>query len=185
MKIQKSRRPAKGFSLMELVVVVSIIVVLAALTLGALNMIRAQQARKTATVQVGLLSNALQDYNLENRSYPTNTDPDGMKGDEVLYKALFYDGYEAKQNDQTGGARIYLAELDPQNNTKGGQAWIQGTGAQAKIVDPWGNPYRYRSGDSSAARNPDFDLWSMGPDGKTNQDPKHTDCLDDIKNWTN
>ncbi|WP_035600868.1 type II secretion system protein GspG [Haloferula sp. BvORR071] len=185
MKIQKSRRPAKGFSLMELVVVVSIIVVLAALTLGALNMIRGKQARDTALVQINLLAHALADYNLENRTYPTNADPEGAKGDEVLYKALFYDGFEAKENDQKGGARIYLAELDPQNNTKGGQAWIQGTGAQAKIVDPWGNPYRYRSGDSSAAKNPDFDIWSAGPDGKTNTDPKNAACLDDIKNWSN
>jgi hypothetical protein len=29
--------------------------------------------------------------------------------------------------------------------------------------------------------NPEFDLWSMGKDGKTNVDPKHRDCRDDIR----
>jgi prepilin-type N-terminal cleavage/methylation domain-containing protein len=182
MKVQTHRRHAAGFSLMELVVVVAIIVVLAALTLGALNLINAKQARDKAAVQVKLLENALQTYNLENRSYPPSTDPDGRKGDEVLYKYLYYDGYEARQNGSPN-ATIYLVELDPQNNTKSGQAWIQGTGAQAQIVDPWGEPYRYRSGDSPNALNPDFDLWSCGPDKKTNNDPKHADCMDDIKSW--
>ena len=168
---------------MELVVVVAIIVVLAALTLGALNMIRAKQARDTANVQVKLLENALQNYHMDNRSYPTSTDAEGKKGDEVLFKALYADGYEAKMGGTVVGATIYLAELDPENNTKGGQAWIQGVIPNAQIVDPWMEPYRYRSGDAPNAVNPEFDLWSCGPDGRTNADPKHADCLDDIKNW--
>ncbi len=181
MKVQIQRRRAAGFSLMELVVVVAIIVVLAALTLGALNLINQRQAREKAGVQIKLLENALAKYQLDNRSYPQSMDPEGRKGDEVLYKYLYYDAFQDRQNG--GHSEIYLVELDPNNNTKGGQAWIEGTGANAKIVDPWGEPYRYRSGDSPNALNPDFDLWSCGPDKRTNTDPKHKDCLDDIKSW--
>lgn len=176
MKIQGLRRRQAGFSLIELVVVVSIIAVLAALTLGAMNFMNQKKARTTAKLQVDLLANALQTYHSDNRSFPVNADPNGDRGDEVLYKALYWDGLQAKAN----GGTIYLDALDPTNNTKGGQAWIQGKDDQAHIVDPWGHPYRYRTGDQAV--NPDFDLWSAGPDGKTNQDPKHKDSLDDIKN---
>ena len=173
------RRRAAGFSLMELVVVVAIIAVLAALTLVGLSFINAKQARDKAKLQVKLLDLAIEDYHSDNKTYPTHEDPEGLKGDEVLYKYLYYDGFEAKDS----GGTIYLAELDPENNTKGGQAWMQGTGAQAQIVDPWGNPYRYRSGNAPDARNPDFDVWSCGPDGLTNPDSNHKDSLDDIGNW--
>jgi len=32
-------------------------------------------------------------------------------------------------------------------------------------IDPWGNPYQYRT--PGTGENKDFDLWSMGPDGKS------------------
>ena len=177
MKIQGLRRHQAGFSLMELVVVVAIIAVLAALTLGAFNFVNQNKARSTAKIQIDLLSKTIQEYHADNRAYPVNTDANGERGDEVLYKALYWEGLEAKDS----GGKIYLGELDPENNAKGGQAWMQGKDAQARIVDPWGNFYLYRTGEQ--AINPDFDLWSKGPDGKTNPDPKHKDSLDDIKNF--
>ena len=177
MKVQGLRHRHAGFSLMELIVVVAIIVVLAGLTLGGFNFINQKKARSTAQIQVKLIEDALEKYHADNRSYPASADATGERGDEVLYKALYWDGYEARDS----GGVIYLVELDPVNNTKGGQAWIQGKDAQARIVDPWGNFYRYRTGDQAV--NPDYDLWSTGPDGKTNPDSKHKDSLDDIKNW--
>jgi hypothetical protein len=57
-------------------------------------------------------------------------------------------------------------------------------GANLKIIDPWGNNYRYRKGTN--AQNPDFDLWSMGKDGKTNTatpSTTQTDNKDDIRNF--
>ncbi len=179
MRNPEIRRRAAGFSLMELVVVIGIIVVLAALTMVGMNFIQGKQAREKAKLQVELLNLAIVDYHSDNKTYPPSLDPEGVKGDEVLYKYLYWDGYEARDS----GGTIYLADLDPENNTKGGQAWMQGKDAQAQIVDPWGQPYRYRSGDAPDAQNPDFDIWSIGPDGKTNPDPKHKDSLDDIRNW--
>jgi prepilin-type N-terminal cleavage/methylation domain-containing protein len=179
MKIQKSQRRDGGFSLMELIVVVAIIVILAGLTLGGFSLVNQKTARDTAKVQLKLIENALETYNSDNRSYPPNPDPMGERGDEVLYKYLYYDGFEARDS----GGVVYMPEFDPENNAKSGQKWMQGLGAQARIVDPWGNFYRYRSGDSPGAQNPEFDLWSMGADGKTNADPKHKDCADDIKNF--
>jgi prepilin-type N-terminal cleavage/methylation domain-containing protein len=179
MRIPETQRRSRGFSLMELIVVVAIIVILAGLTLGGFALVNQKTARDTAKVQIGLIQNALETYNSDNRSYPPNPDPMGERGDEVLYKYLYYDGFEARES----GGVVYMPEFDPENNAKSGQKWMQGLGAQARIVDPWGNFYRYRSADSPGAQNPDFDLWSMGADGKTNADPKHKDCADDIKNF--
>ena len=179
MKINKSRRDAGGFSLMELVVVVAIIVLLAGLTMAGMAFVNQKNAREKAKVQVKLIENALENYFGDNRAYPPALDPTGERGDEVLYKYLYYDGFEARDE----GGVVYLPELDPENNTKSGQAWMEGKDAQARIIDPWGTYYRYRSGEAPDAVNPDFDIWSCGPDKKTNADPKHNDCLDDIKNW--
>lgn len=179
MKINASRRNAGGFSLMELVVVVAIIVLLAGLTMAGMSFINEKNAREKAKVQVKLIENSLENYFNDNRSYPPANDPAGERGDEVLFKYLYWDGFQAREN----GGVVYLPEADPENNEKAGQAWIENKGEQSRILDPWGKPYRYRSGDTPDAHNPDFDIWSMGRDGKTNADPKHKDCLDDIKNW--
>ncbi len=178
MKTNRFRRAAAGFSLMELVVVVALIVALAALTMGGLSFMEQKKARSTAALQIKLLENALQDYHSDNRSFPSNPNSEGLNGSEELFKALYQDPFDAD-------TKVYLAELDPDTHGegKGGQAWVRKSSVSAEIVDPWGNPYRYRSGDSPGAINPDFDLWSMGKDGRTNADPKHADCLDDIRNF--
>lgn len=181
MKTQGLRHRHGGFSLIELVVVVAIIAVLAALSMAGFGMVTQKNARSQATVQIKLLEDALGKYHADNRSYPKHADPNGERGDEALYKALYWDGL---QNRDSGGV-IYLPELDPLNNgvKGGGQKWMQGQGEQARILDPWGNYFRYRSDESPGAINPDFDIWSVGRDGVTNADPKHKDSLDDIKNW--
>ena len=87
--------------------------------------------------------------------------------------------------------RIYLSALDPLS-TKQGWVVTQTTGDPKTgliITDPWGNQYCYRSAAglptaSSASPvnantiNPDFDLWSMGKDGKTNAAPSAAGARD-------
>jgi prepilin-type N-terminal cleavage/methylation domain-containing protein len=138
----------------------------------------------------------------------TATAPKGTKNsDEALYETLFYEGYEYTEKSNSGAApdkwtktedgvkiakatKIYLPELDP---TSSKQGWVDPVKSPSPppestaVRDPWGNQYCYRSattasGESNeATQNPDFDLWSMGKDGKTNSDPTHKDCRDDIK----
>lgn len=53
------------------------------------------------------------------------------------------------------------------------ERWIMTT-VPSNLVDPWGNPFRYRH---PGARNPNsFDLWSFGPDGENG-------TSDDIIGW--
>jgi len=181
------KRHAGGFSLIELLASITIIVLLAGLIVGGLGYAQDKQAREKAKVQIALLSKGLEEYNLENGLYPVATGA-GTGRSNMLYQRLFWDGAR-----QSPPGRIYVAELDPNNTTQG---WISGTGAAARINDPWGNEYRYRSGrlangnPNTSAVNPDFDLWSTGKDGRHNAgtssnpfNPNHPDNRDDIRNF--
>lgn len=164
MKTHSPSPQNRGFTLIELLVVITIIVILAGLSLGGYGYIARKQADSQAAIQISLLSKALEEYKLDNGAYP----PTGNTNS--LYTLLYWNGASASPP-----GKIYLADLDP--NIKG-QGWIEGTGATAKIVDPWGNEYIYTTG--TAARNPDFDLLSKGKDGTTGS---ATSTADDIDNY--
>jgi prepilin-type N-terminal cleavage/methylation domain-containing protein len=188
------QRPGKAaFTLIELMVVITIIVILAGLVVGGMEYANQRQASEKTKVQIALLSKGIEEYKLDMGAYPGTADNTPIAGDvsEQLYQALFKDGYDYTNPNTppaswTKATKIYLNDLDPRNNKQG---WVTTTtnaapGANLKIIDPWGNNYRYRKGTN--AQNPDFDLWSMGKDGKTNTTTPSTtqpDNKDDIRNF--
>ena len=188
------QRPGKAaFTLIELMVVITIIVILAGLVVGGMEYANQRQASEKTKVQIALLSKGIEEYKLDMGAYPGTADNTPIAGDvsEQLYQALFKDGYDYTNPNTppaswTKATKIYLNDLDPRNNKQG---WVTTTtnaapGANLKIIDPWGNNYRYRKGTN--AQNPDFDLWSSGKDGKTNTttpSTTQTDNKDDIRNF--
>lgn len=188
------RRHQAGFTLMELLVVITIIVILASLTMGGLGYMQRNQAVQKCKAQIAMLGTGLEEYKLDFGRYPVANDT-GVTGDlgsNVLYRALYWDsvnngsGVGADQNQ-----RVYLAELDPAS-TKQGWSSNPVASAQNTIRDPWGLDYRYRSGVNATGAvnteciNPDFDLWSFGPDGVNGSiAPNSTDpqAQDNISNW--
>ena len=183
MKTPLTPRHRRGFTLIELLAVITIIVILAGLVVGGMGYASEKQAREKAKIQIALLSKALDEYKLDNGNYPAVANSAAGTGrTNVLFQRLYWDG--AKTNPP---GKIYLPELDPNSNRQG---WIQGTGATATIIDPWGAEFRYRSGQNAsgasnaATMNPDFDLWSVGRDGRTNTTTlTHRDNQDDIRNF--
>lgn len=196
-----SRRQSAAFTLIELMAVITIIVILAGLVVGGMGYVNEKQAREKAKVQIALLSKALEEYKLDNGTYPPTTNKSGAftnatgtSTSSILFDYLYWDS----DRDNTGvpqdtDQKIYLPELDPANNKQG---WTTGTAAKnLTITDPWGNQYCYRSAmgapnaqgvasPNAATQNPDFDLWSMGKDGKSRPDTaNHADNLDDIRNF--
>lgn len=162
MKTHSSEKKRSGFTLIEMLVTITIIVILAGLSLGGFKYVTAKQANSQAAIQIKLLEKAIEEYKLDNGVYPPSTG-----GTNVLYKALYYDG---AQTPPINDAKIYLADLDPLNNKQG---WTNGTGAGVTIIDPWGSAYIYRN---PGTVNPDFDLFSNGQDGLTdNNGPKSRD----------
>ena len=185
----KKHAHSSGFTLVEIVVVMTIMVILAGLVVGSMSYVRGRQDREKAKAQIALLAKAIEEYKTDMGEYPGDENANASEQDSKdLYQALFKDGYDYTNPDNppTGtwdkARKIYLTQLDPQANKQG---WVDKVAVGAAIpdelaiVDPWGKYYRYRRGTS--ARNPDFDLWSAGKDGKTNlTDMKHADNRDDI-----
>jgi len=197
MRTHRHRRTA-AFTLIELMAVITIIVILAGIVVAGMGYVNEKQAREKAKVQIELLSKAIEEYKMDMGAYPGSQAAFGGKtatgvgGDytEVLYTALFYEGYEYSENpnrpdaNNTKATKIYLADLDPRTSKVG---WLNPVTTTTpppnqKIIDPWGNNYRYRTG--NGAQNPDFDLWSYGKDNRFNNgNLKHKDNNDDVRNF--
>jgi general secretion pathway protein G len=188
-----SRRGEAAFSLIEILVVMAIIAVLAAVTVGGTSFVKTKQQLSQAEIQIQLLTKTLEEYKLDTGSYPVTPDsPDGRNTSDILFNALYWDsddddegagvGREEGDKDQ----KTYLADLDPETSK---QKWTNKPASdKTKILDPWKNEYRYRSAKDSTGRdnpstdNPDFDLWSSGPDGQSKPStPDDKVNRDDIK----
>ena len=193
-----ARRISKAaFTLIEMMVVITIIIILAGLVVGGMEYANQRSATEKAKTQIALLTKGIEEYKLDMGAYPatgditTTSGASGTNSSSILYNALYWDS----DNDNKGvtgpspdtDQKIYLPELDPATSKQG---WTSVT--TSTITDPWGNQYCYRSssnatgGPNSATVNPDFDLWSMGKDGKSNAaNPSTTDSLnaDDIRNF--
>ena len=165
-----------------MLVTITIIVILAGLLVTGMKYVKETKNRATAKMQIQLLANACEAFHLDFGFYPgraDNTPSDGKNMSNELFSDLYWDSNRdgsGPLNDTV--QKIYLADLDPDHNKQG---WIDGKGQAARILDPWRNEYRYRKGNN--AQSPDFDLWSIGKDGKTNPDnPKDKVNRDDIWN---
>ena len=194
-----SRPKTTGFTLVEMLAVITIIVILAGLVVGGMGFVNERQAREKAKTQIGMLETALEEFKLDHGSYPATTNSStGTKGNSSidvfdmsepsprrasLYFVLFGKGEEALEGTRDDFP-IYLEALNNENNKQG---WT--VSGSTNILDPWGKPYRYRTAVDPRGRpnrftqNPDFDLWSSGKDGKTSSDPKNPVNKDDIKNF--
>lgn len=178
-----------GFTLVELLVVITIIVILTGLTLGAMGWVQKKAAVDKAKTQLALLENALEQYHADTGTYPGGN---GRKGSGLaVYQALFGDGVGEDgvlDDSEIGkvrgrpdaGAKVYLPDLDPKTNPS--QMVQTGSGSRPTgLIDPFGGEWHYRSGALARGRanNPDFDLFSYGADGKTGGEF----AADDIDNW--
>ena len=174
----------RGFTLVELLVVVTIIVILSSLVVGVTAFVQRKSAVDRAKVQMELMNLGLTKYAIEAGGWPSEEDKTGL----ILYRMLFGDGLGedgiagtaddgALDGSPDKGATIHLADLDPKSNKQKMLEFREGN-IPSKVVDPWGNAWRFRAlgDDNPDQQNPDFDLWSLGPDGKSK-------TPDDIKNW--
>jgi general secretion pathway protein G len=124
------RQTDAGVTLIEMMVVLVIIALVAAMIVP--NVIgRPNEARvAVAKTDVRAIASALELYRLDNRTYPTTT--------------------------QGLGALVRRPTSAPEPSN-----WVMGGYLAEEPLDPWGNPYVYRS----PGENGNFDLVSLGADG--------------------
>ncbi|MCS7238028.1 MAG: type II secretion system major pseudopilin GspG [Thermoguttaceae bacterium] len=153
------RRPRwRGFTLMEMLIVLGILVMLIAL--AAPRFLGAQKKAdiQTAKTQIGLFRGALERYALDMKTFPTT---------EQGLEALITPPATAEASVPEGTGATPAAPASKWDGPYLNVSQIP--------LDPWGNPYQYRYPPERGTT--DFpDIWSYGPDGQDNTE-------DDICSW--
>jgi prepilin-type N-terminal cleavage/methylation domain-containing protein len=159
-----SSRAPRGFTIVETLVVMAIILVLASLVLATSSYVHNRGARSRAEVEIVAMSAALENFKADHGVYPvsgatdalnaqTSTDPGGYQSAATtLYQSLAGD---SDADGQPGPGVSYMAFKPNQ---------LSGSLSTTFVKDPFGNSYGYstagQAGTNGAGYNPTFDLWS-------------------------
>ena len=139
-------REQSAFTLIELLAVITIIGILAGLTLGAAGAVRRHGATSTAKAEVAALQAACDRFYADNNSYPINSAVNpassvAPSGYNAAGQALF--------TNLVGSATLTAAPttkryLEPK------PAMVNTSGTPNYFVDPWGYAYGYNSDGTNA-----------------------------------
>ena len=206
MKLSKAYRTG-GFTLVEILICIAILALLATILLEVRGYINNKKLLNIAQNQLVLLETGMNAYRSDN----AGNLPDGT-GDEASSHTIFAALYRDKDNDgvpdEEAGVPLppYCdafavikdtkahTELDGIPVIKQQVRTDKGRKKLWVVQDPWGNTYRYRLGfdqDNSKGKpgkgfNPDFDIFSLGPDGKgdgmSNEDD-NADNVSNVRSW--
>jgi type II secretory pathway pseudopilin PulG len=196
-----SLRARGAFTILELLVVISIIIVLAGLILATVGYVQKKGARARAEAEIAAISAALESYKADNGIYPTNAATDLLKPNsdgnptQAVYANASLYLYQELSGDRDSNRSVNASD-DLSGNGVVPKTYFTfkptnlmpappSSSTVTAIRDPFGNSYGYSTVKASnpAATNgynPTFDLWSTG--GTINA----TGPLDQsqwIKNW--
>lgn len=162
-----------AFSLMELLVVISIIAVLAGLLVQTAGYVQEKAGNDRAKSEIEALTMGLENYKLEYGVYPEG---DGSTNStKELIKVLAIDPID-------DGRKPFEFPTKMLDGYSQGQKYSDALKEAKYLVDPFGNPYRYeyKEGDANNERSGkgNFNLWSQGKKGDSNTREETW-----IKNW--
>ncbi|MEM6278122.1 MAG: prepilin-type N-terminal cleavage/methylation domain-containing protein [Verrucomicrobiota bacterium] len=192
MKNFHSTRTDSGFSMIELMTVIGIMVLLAGILIASLPGIQVRIDRSNVETFIAELEAGLSTYQIENGIYPQNPpsgdrDSSGVEGSRVLYKYLSGDWDENGEVDPD--ETVYVPRLTLRENDNAKKPRVSDIGGFPRVVDAFSNPIRYiaeppnlpSTQRNSEMRNPTYDLWAIADaDPEDPEDePKY------ITNWGN
>jgi prepilin-type N-terminal cleavage/methylation domain-containing protein len=193
MKTRSIRRNHRGFTLVELLVVISIIIVLAAMSLGGIQI--AQKKARTLQTQADAtaLQQAIDQYYQEYSKLPgvaSNSNEIQTVGEGGVELLTILLGKEDDTGKMQNPRKIpFLNVKESRNAKKGGLVYSNGgAGGQIQgLYDAWGKPFNIRldteyEGEISdpliqgnVVRNKSAIVYSFGQDGRVG--------TDDVKTW--
>jgi prepilin-type N-terminal cleavage/methylation domain-containing protein len=160
--------PRRGFTLVEMLVVIAIISVLAGLVLAALGAARRTANEKATQATLKLLEGMLERYAMDFQDYPpSDGDETGIRGAENLYRCL-------RTEKKEGPYLVDTADVRTCDSNRNGEL---------EIADAFGRPLHYLHHRDYGSRNPNkhtYRLISAGANGVYEGGERHSD---DIVNW--
>jgi prepilin-type N-terminal cleavage/methylation domain-containing protein len=135
------RRPALAFTLIELLAVITVIGILAGLTLGAAGAVRRHGATSTAKAEVAALQAACDRYYADNSVYPIGTASPTTVTAPADATALF--------TNLLGSATLTAAPTT-KRYFEPKPAMVKSTTTPNCFIDPWGYAYGYNSDGTNA-----------------------------------
>ena len=189
MKNHRHQRPGNGFTLVELLVVVSIIAVLAAMGFTAISHGIKKEKMLTTRNHIRTLSDALEQYyqsygHLPNVGSQEDLTGDGEAGTKLLTILL---GKEESSSDMQNPKGIAFLTTGFSSNRRLGGFVYDGKNLEGAF-DAWGRPLNIRfdadldqeipdpikQGDTVRQKN--AIVWSLGADGKVGEN-------DEVRSW--
>jgi prepilin-type N-terminal cleavage/methylation domain-containing protein len=147
-KLQHSRRPAAAFTLIELLAVITIIGILAGLTLGAAGAVRRHGATSTAKAEVAALQAACDRYFADNSNYPSNSTVDPSSS-YVPTASTYTAAGQVLFTNLVGSTTLSVAPTT-KRYFEPKPAMVYTNGTPNYFVDPWGYAYGYNSDGTNA-----------------------------------
>ena len=189
-----SRTRFHAFTLMELLIVISIISILATLTAGTVSVFVKMSKVTGAKATITKFDAALQKYQSDCGAFPATPKDHTQNADvfAALTGDLNHDGVYTPGTGKGGGNE----DIPKNHPTWRGPYLTESpkTDAEGNVLDLWGKPYRYFENAREAPKcsiNPkSFLLYSLGPDGQAT-DATREDVIDfskpfnkdNVKNW--
>jgi type II secretory pathway pseudopilin PulG len=188
-----SFRAEGAFTIIELLVVITIIVILAGLILSTMSYVQKKGARSRAEAEIAAMSAALESYKADNGIYPTDSNTTALKANTMgdptqsTYQNASLSLYKAISGDADNDSNR-IAESKSYFSFKPNQLYpLTQNQAVTYIRDPFRkeNSYGYSTVKSSNPTgtdgyNPTYDLWSTGGVSSSANPPDQTQW---IKNW--
>jgi prepilin-type N-terminal cleavage/methylation domain-containing protein len=194
---QHTSRARAGFSLIELLVVISLIAMLASISIVGISAASKNARTKETGTRVKLIEGGLEAYKTEQGEYPQEVAWDRQAampknggswpagGGACLYQALFGDGtseiagFQAKNGESPGsstgeygssGTPVYIKDLGGKK-----ESYVVEAGGLHILIDGFAHPIAYRrydkNQDAEFENEGTFDLWSYGTlDSPSNSD---------------
>jgi len=155
-RFTETERSRAAVTLVELLAVITIIGILAGLTLGAAGAVRRHGANSTAKAEVAALQAACERYFADNSTYPIGTADPTKTNNPIGATVLFSNLFGINQYNRTPSTKRYFEPKPAMVSST--------TNANPWFIDPWGYAYGYNSDGTNAPL-----IWSTAGGGNTNR----------------